>query len=87
MDDEFEEDEQEVSFVEIDKSQALKNSSQDQNEICTSRVSIKQSPRINVKIKNTYASALVDTGATGDMIRMDFCLEIGLPIQPTPHRE
>ena len=85
LDDEFEEDEQEVSFVEIDKSQALKNSSQDQNEICTSRVSIKQSPRINVKIKNTYASALVDTGATGDMIRMDFCLEIGLPIQPTPH--
>ena len=71
-------EEQEVSHVMIEES------SHPTDEVCTSRVTIRQSPRINVTIHNTHASVLIDTGATGDMIRLDLCLEIGLRIHPTP---
>ena len=80
-------DEQEVSIVQVDElpPPPTEPSLPQGNEICASRVSIKQSPRINVKINSVYTSVLVDTGATGDMMRMDFCLEVGLRIEPTPH--
>ena len=86
--DEFEEvDEQEVSIIQIDEPSVAPTEPPppEENEICASRVSIKQSPRINVKINYIYTSALLDTGATRDMMKMDFCLEAGLRIEPTPH--
>ena len=72
-------EEQEISRVLIEEP------SPETSIVCTSRVSIKQSPRINVIIMNTHVSVLVDTGATGDIIRLDVCIEMGLRIEPTSH--
>ena len=74
-DEEFlEADEQEVSVVQIEKLPPPLTESPPlpTDEISSSRVSIKKSPRINVKFKNTSVSVLVDTGANGNMIKMEF---------------
>ena len=56
-----------------------------ETDVKVDRVNIRPSPRFNVKIRNTCVTMLLDTGATGSMISLDFCKMIGLQVYPSVH--
>ena len=57
----------------------------DHTKISTSRVNIEPSPQFNVKIQDIIITMIMDTGATGSMISVNLCEQIGLKIHPSPH--
>ena len=89
--DEVEEDflEDELSVSEIKQVQFTEptdNPAKFENpDIEVSRVNIEESPKINVNILNSTVTMVIDTGATGSMIRLDLFNSIGLRIYPSPH--
>ena len=55
------------------------------NETDVRRVDIIESPKFNVKLRNTFVTMVLDTGATGSMISYELCKLANLEVLPSSH--